>query len=89
MNSCVLQMNARTRWGVWSGFYFNVGLIQSTSPGEQSHLFQKRRRFSESFSVGVIQLVDLDAVEVTQSAMQSISRRVSWVHYARLADSRR
>jgi hypothetical protein len=83
MNRCVLQMNVRTRWSVCSGFDLNVDLIQSTWSGEQPHLFQKRRGCNDSLSVGGVQLVDIDAVEVAECAMQSVSWCVSWVHDVR------
>jgi len=46
----------------------------SEVPGrEQSYLFQKRRGLNDSLSVGRVQLLDIDAVEVAECAMQSVS----------------
>jgi hypothetical protein len=47
-------------------------------------LFQKRRGLNDSLSVGRVQLLDIDAVEVAECAMQSVSWCVSRVHHVRL-----
>lgn len=67
-----------------SGVDGDVSFLRSTRLGEQSHLFQKRRSFLDSFLVGRVQLFGVDAVEVAEGAMQPVSWCDSWVHDVRL-----
>ena len=61
-----------------------LAFSEGTCSSEQSHLFQMRRGLNDSLSVGRVQLLDIDAVEIAERAMQSVSWCVSWVHHVRL-----
>jgi hypothetical protein len=47
---------------------------------EETYLFQERHRCVDLLSIGGIQLLDVDAVEITECAVQSIAGCVSGVH---------
>jgi len=56
---------------------------------EQTHILEERPRRLDSLTICVVESGRLDAIEIGERAVQSVSGCIEWIYAKRLADLRR